>query len=73
MISNKNIFKLSRNDLIMFFESKNTKLPDNKGEARMSLNILKECGYTNGLCSCLSTDPDNGILGDQIDINRRTN
>lgn len=57
----------------MFFESKNTKLPDNKGEARMSLNILKECGYTNGLCSCLSTDPDNGILGDQVDINRRTN
>ena len=57
----------------MFFESKNTKLPDNQGEARMSLNILKECGYTNGLCACLSTDPENGILGDQIDLDRRRN
>ena len=29
----------------------------------MSLNILKGCGYISGLCSCLNTDPDNGIQG----------
>lgn len=29
----------------------------------MSLNILKDCGYINGLCNCLNTDPDHGIHG----------
>lgn len=55
----------------MLFESKNIKVPDNQGECRMSLNILKDCGYINGLCSCLNTDPDNGIQGNQIDLLRR--
>lgn len=47
----------------MIFESNNLMKPDNQGECRMSLNILKDCGYITGLCSCLNTDPDNGIQG----------
>jgi hypothetical protein len=46
-------------------------MPDNYGESRISLNILKECGYNRGLCKLLNTDFETGIVGDQSDIKRR--
>lgn len=46
-------------------------MPVNKGESRQSLNILKTCGYTAGLCNLLSTDSRTGIVGDAADIMRR--
>jgi len=55
----------------MFFDKKNIKKPDNMGECRISLNILKECGYNRGLCRLLDTDTENGIIGDVHDLNRR--
>jgi Ca2+-transporting ATPase len=55
----------------MFFLKKNIRQPDNKGECRNSLNILKECGYNEGLCKLLSTDIETGIGGDVEDIKRR--
>ena len=48
-------------------------VPDNAGECRTSLNILRECGYSQGLCQLLNTDADTGIVGDQADIQRRQN
>ena len=55
----------------MFFLPKNTRMPDNLGECRVSLNILKKCGYNQGLCTLLNTDPSTGIIGDASDIKRR--
>ena len=46
-------------------------MPDNQGECRTSLQILKECGYNQGLCELLNTDPHTGIVGDDHDIARR--
>jgi hypothetical protein len=48
----------------LFFLKKNIKTPDNQGECRVSLNILKECGYNYGLCMLLNTDMETGIIGD---------
>lgn len=53
------------------FDQRNLALPLNKGEARQSLNILKECGYAEGLCNLLCTDKETGIVGDNKDIFRR--
>jgi hypothetical protein len=53
------------------FDQRNLALPENKGEVRQSLNILKECGYVDGLCNLLCTDKDTGIVGDNKDIFRR--
>jgi len=55
----------------MLFTRKNREEPANKGENRIGLNILKDCGYVQGLCQLLSTDPVNGIVGDEEDIKRR--
>ena len=55
----------------MLFTKKNMAKPDNEGECRVSLNILKECGYNFGLCRLLNSDKDTGIIGDKADINRR--
>lgn len=41
------------------------------GECRISLNILRECGYNHGLCRLLNTDKATGIIGDKTDIDRR--
>jgi hypothetical protein len=46
-------------------------VPDNKGEIKVSLNILRDIGYKHGLCQLLNTDPDTGICGDAADIKRR--
>jgi magnesium-transporting ATPase (P-type) len=53
------------------FKKKNIKKPVNAGECRLSLNILRDCGYSAGICELLSTDPVNGINGDKEDIARR--
>jgi hypothetical protein len=70
-ISNKSIFRITKEDLTLFFDRKNVKLPDNKGECRVSLNILKDCGYNKGLCRLLNSDPETGIIGDRKDLERR--
>jgi len=62
--TNNCIFKLSKNDLQLFFQKQNIRKPDNQGECRNSLNILKECGYNEGLCKLLNTDIETGISGD---------
>jgi len=56
---------------MLFFKKRNIKMPENKGESRISLKILKDCGYNTGICEHLSTDPINGINGDKEDIERR--
>jgi magnesium-transporting ATPase (P-type) len=60
-----------KDDLTLFFEKKNIKKPDNQGECRVSLNILKDCGYNHGLCRLLNSDKDTGIIGDKKDLERR--
>ena len=40
------IFRISKKDLTLFFQKKNMSVPDNQGECRSSLNILRECGYS---------------------------
>lgn len=67
----KNIFRVSPQNLAMFFEKKNMKVPDNKGEIKTSLEILKECGYNEGLCQLLVSHQQTGIIGDEIDLKRR--
>jgi hypothetical protein len=42
----KKIFRVSPEDLNLFFSKRNLKFPDNQGESRISLNILKHCGYS---------------------------
>jgi len=71
VVSNKSIFRLSKDDLTLFFEKRNIKEPDNQGECRVSLNILRDCGYNHGLCRLLNTDKDTGIIGDKRDLERR--
>jgi len=70
-ITQKSIFRITKEDLMMFFEKKNIKMPDNEGECRISLNILAECSYNEGLCRLLCTEKDTGIIGDVRDIKRR--
>ena len=55
----------------MLFKKKFMKKPDNLGECRVSLNILAECSYNDGLCRLLGTDKDTGIIGDTKDLKRR--
>ena len=45
-ITSKNVFRVTREDLQLFFEKKNIRKPDNVGECRDSLNILKEFNYS---------------------------
>ena len=68
---NKSIFQITKEELKMFFEKKNMKKPDNEGEARISLNMLKDVNYNAGLCRRLSSDPETGIIGDDKDLKRR--
>ena len=70
-LTNKHIFRIRKEDLTLFFEKKNLKQPDNQGECRVSLNILKDCGYNRGLCRLLNTNMDSGIIGDVKDLERR--
>lgn len=51
-----------------FFKKKNMKQPDNQGECRISLNILRDCGYNQGLCRLLNTNAQTGIIGDRKDL-----
>ena len=65
------IFRIKKEELKLFFSAKNRALPDNEGESRTALNILRDCGYAEGLCQLLSTDKDTGIVGDKADLKRR--
>jgi len=46
--------------------------PLNQGECRKSLDLLRDCGYMDGLLKLLSTDAKTGIIGSETDIRRRT-
>ena len=70
-VSSKHIFRLTPDDLTLFFDKRNVREPDNQGECRVALNVLRDCGYNAGLCALLSTDPDTGIIGDARDLQRR--
>ena len=70
-LNNKDVFRLTKDDLMLFFEKKNIKKPVNEGECRVSLNILRDCGYHQGLCQLLNTDPEMGIVGGCEDLLRR--
>jgi len=67
----KSIFQITTEELKLFFEKRNMKKPDNEGEARISLNILKDVNYNTGLCKRLCSDPETGIIGDLKDLQRR--
>lgn len=58
LLNNKSIFRLKPEDLSLLFTRKNYALPENFGECRVALNVLKACGYVHGLCELLSTDPE---------------
>lgn len=45
--------------------------PLNQGEARQTLNLLRDCGYMQGLLDLLVTDETTGIIGSETDIKRR--
>lgn len=55
----------------MFFDKKNRQIPQNQGECRQTLNMLKECGYNEGLLNFLNTDKLTGIVGTDSDLKRR--
>lgn len=67
----KDIFRVTGQDMKMFFERANLKLPANQGESRVALNILKETKYVEGLAQFLDSSLETGIVGDNIDIARR--
>jgi len=71
MVTQKSIFRINRSELQLFFLPQNIKKPDNQGECKISLNILRDCGYNEGLCALLNTDAETGIIGDKEDIERR--
>jgi magnesium-transporting ATPase (P-type) len=62
---------MRKEDLTLFFEKRNIQKPDNDGECRVSLKILKKCGYNKGLCMLLNTEKETGIIGDKKDVERR--
>jgi magnesium-transporting ATPase (P-type) len=68
---NKNIFRINPEDLSLMFTRDNLRKPSNTGESRISLQILKDCGYIRGLASLLDSNIDTGIVGDKADIVRR--
>jgi len=67
----KDIFRISSADLALFFDSKNMEKPLNQGECRKSLDLLRDCGYIDGLLNLLSTDAKTGIIGSETDLKRR--
>jgi hypothetical protein len=72
-IQSNQIFRIEREDLNEFFNPSQHRTPDNKGECRNTLNMLKECQYNKGLARLLGTDIKTGIIGDKPDIERRQN
>lgn len=71
LLNNKSVFRLRPDDLALMFTKKNVARPENQGESRVALNVLRTCGYAEGLCELLSTDMNTGIIGDKEDIERR--
>jgi hypothetical protein len=68
----KDIFRISKQDLALFFDKKNMEKPLNQGESSQSLKLLKSCGYMDGLLNMLSTDGTTGIIGSATDLQRRS-
>jgi len=58
-------------DLVLMFKGQYLKDPDNTGETKIALDILKDCGYNNGLVQLLVTNKESGIIGDKKDLERR--
>ncbi len=70
-VLSKSIFQITPAELKLFFEKKNIQKPPNEGEARTSLNMLRDVQYNHGLCRRLCSDPETGIIGDKTDLQRR--
>lgn len=68
---NRKVFRLSADRLTMFFDKLRYQKPENEGESRVSLQILKTIGYYPGMCRLIDTNFATGIIGDQADLARR--
>jgi hypothetical protein len=44
-ITNNSIFRITKQELMLMFDKKNLAMPDNQGEIKISLEILKSIGY----------------------------
>ena len=55
-VSANSIFRINKKELALLFTKKNLKLPVNEGEIKISLNVLKDMGYSYGLCQLLCSD-----------------
>lgn len=71
----RQIFRMSKEDLTMFFGKRNLYLhvgAQEGTEKRVSLDILRDCNYANpGLCNILNTNPQTGITAEVQDVERR--
>lgn len=68
---NRKVFRMEPDRLTMFFDRQRYVKPDNEGESRVSLQILKAVDYVQGLARLIDTSPHTGIIGDQGDLSRR--
>lgn len=68
---NRKVFRLSADRLTMFFDKLRYQKPENEGESRVALQILKTIGYIPGLSRLIDTNPTTGVIGDQADLARR--
>lgn len=68
---NRKVFRLSPERLTMFFDKLRYQKPDNTGESRVSLQILKTINYITGLSQLIDTNAMTGIIGDKGDLARR--
>jgi len=65
------VYGLRAEDLQLFFKRENFWAPINKGETRICLDIHKEIGFDSGLIEKLATSRETGIIGDDVDLQRR--
>jgi magnesium-transporting ATPase (P-type) len=70
--SSRAIFKLTKEELKLLFSKNNIAMPQNFGETRRSLMMIKSCNYMQGLAQQLDTHTTTGVVGDVEDMNRRT-
>ena len=70
-IRTSKIFGIRSDDLEKLFAKKYNQMPLDIGKIRMSLQLLREHGYAQGLCDLLGTDIEYGTIGGAEDMKRR--
>ena len=70
-IDSSKIFRIQPRNLEKLFTPKYHEMPLDLGKVRLSLNLLREFGYAEGVCDSLNTSIGKGISGDKNDIERR--